>query len=80
MFAIIGFILIFILFIFLFGITFIAAFVRGLFSRNKRNSNAYSQGYSQQQPKSDRVDGRPKRKKYFDDNEGECVDFEEVKE
>lgn len=80
MFTIIGFILIFILFVFLFGITFIAALVRGLFSRNKRNSNAYSQGYSQQQPKSDRVDGRPKRKKYFDDNEGEYVDFEEVKE
>lgn len=80
MFTIIGFILIFILFIFLFGITFIAALVRGLFSRNKRNSNAYSQGYSQQQPKSDRIDGRPKRKKYFDDNEGEYVDFEEVKE
>lgn len=79
MFAIIGFILIFILFVFLFGITFIAALVRGLFSRNKRN-NAYTQGYSQQQPKSDRVDGRPKRKKYFDDNEGEYVDFEEVKE
>ena len=79
MFAIIGFILIFILFIFLFGITFIAALVRGLFSRNKRN-NAYTQSYSQQQPKSDRIDGRPKRKKYFDDNEGEYVDFEEVKE
>lgn len=79
MFAIIGFILISILFIFLFGITFIAALVRGLFSRNKRN-NAYTQGYNQQQPKSDRIDGRPKRKKYFDDNEGEYVDFEEVKE
>ena len=79
MFAIIGFILIFILFIFLFGITFIAALVRGLFSRNKRN-NAYTQGYSQQQPKSDCIDGRPKRKKYFDDEEGEYVDFEEVKE
>ena len=79
MFAIIGFILIFILFIFLFGITFIAALVRGLFSRNKRN-NTYTQGYNQQQPKSDRIDGRPKRKKYFDDNEGEYVDFEEVKE
>ena len=80
MFAIIGFILIFILFIFLFGITFIAAPLRGLFSRNKRNSNAYSQGYNQQQPKSDRIDGRPKRKKYFDDEEGEYVDFEEVEE
>jgi hypothetical protein len=79
MFAVIGFILIFILFIFLFGITFIAALVRGLFSRNKRN-NAYTQGYSQQQPKSDRIDGHPKRKKYFDDEEGEYVDFEEVKE
>lgn len=79
MFTIIGFILIFILFVFLFGITFIAALVRGLFSRNKRN-NAYTQGYNQQQSKSDRIDGRPKRKKYFDDNEGEYVDFEEVKE
>ena len=79
MFAIIGFILIFILFIFLFGITFIAALVRGLFSRNKRN-NAYTQGYNQQQPKNDRIDGRPKRKKYFDNEEGEYVDFEEVKE
>ena len=79
MLSIIGFILIFILFIFIFGITLIAAIVRGLFGRNKRNS--YTQGtYQQQQASEDRIDGRPKRKKIFDDEEGEYVDFEEVKE
>lgn len=79
MFSIIGFILIFILFIFIFGITLIAAIVRGLFGRNKRNS--YTQGtYQRQQASEDRIDGRPKRKKIFDDEEGEYVDFEEVKE
>lgn len=79
MFSIIGFILIFILFIFIFGITLIAAIVRGLFGRHKRNN--YTQGtYHQQQTDEDHIDGYPKRKKIFDDEEGEYVDFEEVEE
>lgn len=78
MFSIIGFILLFILFIVVFGVAIIATVVRSLFGRNKRNS--YTQNTYHQQQSGDRIDGQPKRKKYFDDEEGEYVDFEEIKE
>jgi hypothetical protein len=66
-------ILFFILFIGLFVILSVLGFIRSLFSFGKRNrpsQDSYSQGFEQPVTKS----------KIFDKNEGEYVDYEDVKE
>ncbi len=103
--SILIFVLLFILIIFIVGLSFVFSIVRGILSflglgrrktggsyRQEQRDNSYG-GYRQQQ--SDRqqntdVSGwhyspeaenkRKRRKKIFDANEGEYVDFEEIKE
>lgn len=89
----IGFIFIIVLAILLIGLSLIAGFISRLFGGSKhgsgwrvyttgRQSNAGS-GQSAQSSSAGKLhepDGGNKRKKVFSDDEGEYVDFEEVKD
>lgn len=80
MFSIFGFILIFIIFIILFGVSVIASILRALFGFGRKSTFRTSQG--QRQTEEDRAEqeaAQPK-KKIFEKTEGEYVDFEEIKE
>lgn len=73
MFGFIGFILIFILFIVVLALVFLGHIIRSIFGLGKRAP----------QPQDHKTDytasaSTQKKKKVFDDNEGEYVEFEEV--
>lgn len=76
-----GFILFVLLFIFVFGFSIIAGIVKAIFGigRNKpaNGRDKGSQSNNREYPQSDDTD---KRKKIFDKNEGEYVDYEEIKD
>jgi hypothetical protein len=82
MFGILGFILIFILFVLLIGLVLIGNIFRFIFGWGKRSPKRYDGSQSGQ---SDYVHtstassaSTPEKKKIFEDNEGEYVEFEEV--
>lgn len=87
MFHFIGFLFLIIIAILLIGLSLIASFVRGLFGWGRRTDSPRSSFYgtsnsSSTNEKATAEEGRshPKRKKIFDKDEGEYVDFEEIKE
>ncbi|WP_321334759.1 DUF4834 family protein [uncultured Bacteroides sp.] len=77
---ILGFLFMIVIFILVLGLSIVSSVLRVLFGFNRRSSSSKNaqtrsreeQDTSEQQP--------PKHKKLFDDDEGEYVDFEEVKE
>lgn len=83
MFSFLGFILIFVLIIILFGLSIIGSVLRTLFGFGRRNSSTNSgsgesrSNQSQRNTKADNASS--KRKKIFEEDEGEYVEFEEVK-
>lgn len=85
MFGFLGFILIFILLIVLIGITFVGNIIRMIFGLGRRAPKRYSDAsgqntsstdYSQASTASSSSSGK---RKIFADDEGEYVEFEEVK-
>lgn len=81
-----GFIFFFVLIIIVFGLTIINNVLRALFGLGKRNdSSARSTSSNNRSNQSTyknqngNAQDTPKRKKLFDDDEGEYVEFEEVK-
>lgn len=90
MFHILGFLFIIIIAILIIGVSIIGTVLRSVFGLKKRNSSyssynntKQSSGSSRQQETEEKVAGNPhpnKRKKLFSKDEGEYVDFEEVKE
>lgn len=81
MFHILGIIFFIILFVLILGVTIITTIIRALFRRNKNsyyNGNPYNQQQTTHTDSENHIDGKPKRKKVFDKEEGEYVDFEEV--
>jgi len=82
MFSFLGFIFFFVLIIIVFGLTIISGVLRALFGFGKRNSTRSNSGNSTDsasQNKKRSAQNTPKRKKVFEEDEGEYVDFEEVK-
>lgn len=82
MFGILGFILIFILFILLIGLFFIGSIIRYIFGLGKRSPKHY---YGQTSDQTDNAHTSTSssastngKKKIFDEDEGEYVEFEEV--
>jgi Sec-independent protein translocase protein TatA len=69
--------LVFILFVFLFGFSILRFLFGGLFGtvQNQRKANRQSQNKKQTQQKS-----KSNTKKIFNPNEGEYIDYEEIKE
>lgn len=85
MLSFLGFIFFFVLIIIVFGLTIISGVLRALFGFGKRNSSTRSTSSnsgtnnSTYENKKGNAQDTPKRKKLFDDDEGEYVEFEEVK-
>lgn len=83
MLSFLGFVFFFVLIIIFFGLTIISGVLRALFGFGKRtstrstssNSEANDSTYSN---KKRNEQDSPKRKKLFDDDEGEYVEFEEM--
>ncbi|NDV83053.1 DUF4834 family protein [Bacteroides sp. 51] len=84
MLSFLGFIFFFVLIIIVFGLTIISGVLRALFGFGKRNSSNRSTSssdgtsHSTHENKKGNAQDTPKRKKLFDDDEGEYVDFEET--
>ena len=82
MFGFLGFILLFILFIVLIGLALISNVLRFIFGLGKRTPK---RSYGQESHQANHThtsttsSSAPQKKKIFDDNEGEYVEFEEVK-
>ncbi|MDR0658330.1 MAG: DUF4834 family protein [Mediterranea sp.] len=83
MFSFLGFIFFFILIVLFFGLTIISGILRALFGFGRRPSSSTRPSSDGSGPthenKKGNVRNTPKRKKLFEDNEGEYVEFEEVK-
>lgn len=84
LFSFLGFVFFIVLIIIFFGLTVISRVLGVLFGFGRRNSSARSASSnntsdSAYNNKKRNADSTPKRKKLFDDDEGEYVDFEEVK-
>lgn len=83
MFSFLGFILIFVLIIIFFGLSIIGSVLRTLFGFGRRSSstnNGSAENRSNQSQRNKRADNASsKRKKIFEEDEGEYVEFEEVK-
>ncbi|NDW12276.1 DUF4834 family protein [Bacteroides sp. 214] len=71
----------FLLAIFLFGVTLISSVLRAIFGRRGNRSNPTTNTTSQnyQRTSQENQSNNSQGKKIFDKNEGEYVDFEEVK-
>lgn len=79
MLSFLGFIFFFVLIIIIFGLTIISRILNVLFGFGKRNTSSPDQSTkSTHKNNNGNVQDTPKRKKIFDDNEGEYVDFEEL--
>jgi hypothetical protein len=83
MFAFIGFILFFVFILLIFGLTIISGILRALFGIGRRRSSSRTSAAGDESHthgnKKGNVRDTPKRKKLFEDNEGEYVEFEEIK-
>lgn len=80
MFHILGFLFIIILAVLIIGLSIIGSVVRGIFRLGngvRRTSDSTPNNHTAQ-PEEPEI--RPKRKKIFTEDEGEYVEFEEVKE
>jgi hypothetical protein len=84
MFSFLGFIFLFVLILIFFGLTIISGILRALFGLGRRRSSSErpatdGSGRTHENKKGN-VRNTPKRKKLFKDNEGEYVDFEEIRD
>jgi hypothetical protein len=90
MFHILGFLFIIIIAILLIGLSIIGTVIRSIFGLGgRRTSSSRGYSYNENGPSSNPTSGEteleegeihPKHKKLFSENEGEYVDFEEIKE
>ena len=85
MFHILGFLFIIIIAILLIGLSIIGTVIRNIFGlggrRTSSNSGPYQKGNGNYQPGGySSNDNRPRHKKLFSKDEGEYVDFAEIKE
>lgn len=85
MFSFFGFIFIIILVILLSGISVISAIIRAIFGRGRSNTGNTQSQQRTQTHKQSSANASPDssikdRKKVFDKDDGEYVDFEEIKE
>ena len=92
MFHILGFLFIIIIAILLIGLSIIGTVIRNIFGlggrRTSSNSGPYQKGNGNYQPggysyndnRQSSEEARPRHKKLFSKDEGEYVDFEEIKE
>lgn len=80
--SILGFFFIIILIILIFGLSIISSIFRVFFGLGKKGSKSSNRNYSNQQTSSrqETVYEQKKHKKIFDNDEGEYVDFEEIKD
>lgn len=84
MLSFLGFIFFFVLIIIFFGLTILSGILRALFGFGRRNSSSArsssaNEGKHTRENKKRNARNTPKRKKVFDDDEGEYVEFEEIK-
>ncbi len=68
-----------IILVIVFGLSIIGGILRFLFGIGRKAGFAGGNSYHEEQSSSD-ADSEPKHKKIFDKDEGEYVDYEEVKE
>ena len=86
MFSFIGFIFFFILIILILGLSLVGRLLRTIFGLGRRptdqpdSSHTHSASSSSANGGQNKSSNSPKRKKIFEDNEGEYVEFEEIKE
>ena len=87
MFHILGFLFIIVIAVIIIGLALVGSVLRAVFGLGKRNgpnNNSGSRRYYHQTQANDKeeiITGTgAKHKKLFDDNEGEYVDYEEIKE
>lgn len=79
--SIFGFLFIILIVVFLFGVSIISSIFKALFGFGKRSSASSRQDTGKQQSAhAENMNQESKKKKLFDDDEGEYVDFEEVKQ
>lgn len=78
MFGFLGFILIFILLIILIGLTLITNFLRTIFGLGRRAPKPYNDNSAGAQSTANSSPASASKKKIFDDDEGEYVEYEEV--
>ncbi len=86
MFGFFGFILLFILFIVLFVLAIFGQFIRAIFNFGKRTPKHYGNASSSQRTESTHTNAQnihtsktSEKKKIFKEDEGEYVEFEEIK-
>lgn len=95
MFHILGFLFIIVIAVIIIGLTLVGSVLRAIFGLGKRSSSSgsshnttYNSSGNKRYYHSTQADdkeetitetGAPKHKKLFDDNEGEYVDYEEIK-
>jgi len=77
--SLIGLFLIVVFGIFIFGISILSSFVRTIFGFGKRTADSFTGSETKKKQSKTRVK-QPgvKKKKVFEDNEGEYVEFEEI--
>lgn len=92
MFSLLGYLFILIFIILIFGLSIISRILRTLFGFGRRtrstfnsssNDDSGSRSYTHHNSSTSNDDDRsnaPKRKKIFEENEGEYVEFEEIKD
>ena len=87
MFHILGFLFIIIIAILLIGLSIIGTVIRNIFGLGGRRTSSNSGPYqnndnrqSSEEAKTEEGEIRPRHKKLFSKDEGEYVDFEEIKE
>ena len=84
MFHILGFLFIIVIAVIIIGLALVGSVLRAVFGLGKPNNNSGSRRYYHQTQANDKeeiiIGTGAKHKKLFDDNEGEYVDYEEIKE
>lgn len=84
MFHILGFLFIIIIAILLIGLSIVGTVIRSIFGfwghRSSKSHQDHSSDFSQKKTKPDDNTTYSKRKKLFSEDEGEYVDFEEIKD
>jgi len=84
MLSFLGFVFFFVLIIIFFGLTILSGILRALFGFGRRNSSSTrssstnNEGNYTNENKRGNARNTPKRKKVFDDDEGEYVEYEEI--
>lgn len=85
MFSLLGYLFILFFIILIFGLSIIGRILRTIFGFGRRARSTFSSSANHSdnhtQHRSNHTESRaPKRKKIFEENEGEYVEFEEIKE